>query len=801
MITPKVYIDFERDGSWTDVSAYIETVGTLGGMSVVDQRIADIGTCVLRAINTDRRWSPDNAAGPYYPYLLPLRPVKVEATDGSTTWPIWRGYTTSITPDADQYGVLYATIECADILHLFQTYGITIPVQENILPGDLVRVVTSTALKAPRATGYLEFSGVPDDGDTVTIGAMTYRFVAALAQANDVLLGQSVAETMDNLVAAIHRDDGSGTLYHAATERHPRVTAATDGETLDIPTAGVAQGFAVGRWPDNDNLYYTGQSFTLTIGGGLDVFSLWFGNRGGSPVGTMTWKIFVFDPDAGETVGAALETGTFTPVTPEPAWNTIPPAGTTYLEPGVYKLELEPTVDQASGDYWNVLASDGAAGDVYEGGTFWQLQADPLDEWGEWVGQDLTMTLTCSATRVMLTATVRGAWGNDIALSSTSGVVSASDTTLTGGVDYPAGLLDTEDGQRVISLAGEDWSEDTNALAALGEIARAEFGLLWVARDGTITFRDQQYTFLKANDAPDMVLDDDHEVQFATLSIDNVKNRIVVTYTPYAELEGVVVARAQEPIRVLSTRKKAYKRWNPSDDVTAERGLSVVRLKYVDVDTGQIAAATDIQQPLVPGSDYRVFPGALGAGVDRSGEGWIEFALALTGSGIEVHMTNTQNRHLWVHDLQVRGTALVKYDPITVIVEDIDSQDSYGQRELPFDIPLLSGNIRDYATLLGQYLLSHYKDPFLRVGVVGFRGVESVGGQSVFGIEIGDIIQASETQTGIVDQTFLVIGVQYALASGQVPQALLYLARLDDIPYGIYDDPELGVYNQTHYAL
>jgi len=27
------------------------------------------------------------------------------------------------------------------------------------------------------------------------------------------------------------------------------------------------------------------------------------------------------------------------------------------------------------------------------------------------------------------------------------------------------------------------------------------------------------------------------------------------------------------------------------------------------------------------------------------------------------------------------------------------------------------------------------------------------------------------------------------------------LVRLDDIPYGIYDDPELGVYNQTHYAL
>jgi hypothetical protein len=87
-ITPRVYIDFDRDGSWTEVTAYIETAATIGGMSVVDNRIADIGTCTLRAINTDRRWSPDNAGSPYYPYLLPNRPVKIEATDGVTTWPV-----------------------------------------------------------------------------------------------------------------------------------------------------------------------------------------------------------------------------------------------------------------------------------------------------------------------------------------------------------------------------------------------------------------------------------------------------------------------------------------------------------------------------------------------------------------------------------------------------------------------------------------------------------------------------------------------------------------------------------------
>ncbi len=357
-------------------------------------------------------------------------------------------------------------------------------------------------------------------------------------------------------------------------------------------------------------------------------------------------------------------------------------------------------------------------------------------------------------------------------------------------------------GLRALSQAGEDWSEDTNALSALTEIAQAEFGLLWVAPDGTLTFRDRDYLFLRATAAPDLTLNDDHNIQFATLSVDDVKNRVVVTYTPYAELPGVVVARAQEPIRVLSSRvKKPYKRWNPSDDITSERGLSIVRLNYIDVETGQIASATDLEQPLTPGSDYRVHYGSAGVGIDWSGEGWVGFALALTGSGVEVHLTNNQSRHLWVHGLQVRGTARVKYDPITIVIEDVDSQAEYGRRELPFHIPLLSDNIRDYAVLLGQYLLGRSKSPFLRVGLVGFSGVEQVGGVDVYGITIGDVIQASETQTGVSGQTFLVIGLQYAFAQEQPPQALFYLARLDDIPYGIYDDPELGVYNQTHYAL
>lgn len=801
-ITPRVYIDFDRDGSWTEVTAYIETAATIGGMSVVDNRIADIGTCTLRAINTDRRWSPDNAGSPYYPYLLPNRPVKIEATDGVTTWPVWRGFTASIAPDPDPYGSLYATIECVDILALLQTYGISLPTQENILPGDLVKLVTSGALRAPRATGYLDFAGNAANGNTVTVGAVTYRFVTALAQANDVLIGDDAVETAENLIAAIHRDEGSGTLYHASTARHPQVTAALDGETIDIPTAGVAQGFAIGRF-DNGNMYYEGQRIKVNTGGLLSQFELWFSNRGGTPVGDVKWAWY----DAREGIpgpySTLYEEGTFTPDAAEPVWNTITPVGTTYLTPGHYFLYLSPQSPQTTGNYWVVLASDGNAGDVYADGAFDQLQTDPPGAWTEWPNQDMTLKVTLAPRpRVTLTANARGAWGNAIALAESGANLSVSGTTLAGGVDYPDGLLDVEAGLRALSQAGEDWSEDTNALSALTEIAQAEFGLLWVAPDGTLTFRDRDYLFLRATAAPDLTLNDDHNIQFATLSVDDVKNRVVVTYTPYAELPGVVVARAQEPICVLSSRvKKPYKRWNPSDDITSERGLSIVRLNYIDVETGQIASATDLEQPLTPGSDYRVHYGKADVGIDWSGEGWVGFALALTGSGVEVHLTNNQSRHLWVHGLQVRGTARVKYDPITIVIEDVDSQAEYGRHELPFHIPLLSDNIRDYAVLLGQYLLGRSKSPFLRVGLVGFSGVEQVGGVDVYGITIGDVIQASETQTGVSGQTFLVIGLQYAFAQEQPPQALFYLARLDDIPYGIYDDPELGVYNQTHYAL
>ncbi len=68
------------------------------------------------------------------------------------------------------------------------------------------------------ARSTLTFTAQPTAADTVTLGDVTYTFVAAIAVANDVLIGDTVADSIDNLVSAINlSSSGSGSLYHEDT--------------------------------------------------------------------------------------------------------------------------------------------------------------------------------------------------------------------------------------------------------------------------------------------------------------------------------------------------------------------------------------------------------------------------------------------------------------------------------------------------------------------------------------------------------------------------------------------------------
>lgn len=96
------------------------------------------------------------------------------------------------------------------------------------------QVVTGVGVQG---TGTLTGTTIAAD-DTVTIGAVTYTFVAALsapAVAYEVLVGATDSDSLDNLIAAINGDAGEGATYGTGTVAHPLVTAAAGaGDTMDV---------------------------------------------------------------------------------------------------------------------------------------------------------------------------------------------------------------------------------------------------------------------------------------------------------------------------------------------------------------------------------------------------------------------------------------------------------------------------------------------------------------------------------------------------------------------------------------
>ncbi len=86
------------------------------------------------------------------------------------------------------------------------------------------------------ATGTLTLTGLPIANETVTIGTKIYTWKASVTTgANEVEIGGSMSDSLDNLIAAINGGSGSGTVYGSLTVAHTQVTAAAGvGETMVV---------------------------------------------------------------------------------------------------------------------------------------------------------------------------------------------------------------------------------------------------------------------------------------------------------------------------------------------------------------------------------------------------------------------------------------------------------------------------------------------------------------------------------------------------------------------------------------
>ncbi len=103
--------------TWTNVTSYVREMTTDRGRS--DDWGTFDGSASVVLSNRDRRFDPFNTSGPYYGKLLPRRQIRITATYGGTTYPVFRGFVAGWPPvwtDAGKDSTV--TLSCFDAMGL-----------------------------------------------------------------------------------------------------------------------------------------------------------------------------------------------------------------------------------------------------------------------------------------------------------------------------------------------------------------------------------------------------------------------------------------------------------------------------------------------------------------------------------------------------------------------------------------------------------------------------------------------------------------------------------------------------------
>jgi hypothetical protein len=102
-----------------DLTPNVRNITINRGRNILsDQYIA--GDAVVRVIDPDGAWNPQNTSSPYYPYLVPLRKLRISATTDTKDAFLFSGYTTEYRysfPQGQEVG--YVDIYCSDAFKLF----------------------------------------------------------------------------------------------------------------------------------------------------------------------------------------------------------------------------------------------------------------------------------------------------------------------------------------------------------------------------------------------------------------------------------------------------------------------------------------------------------------------------------------------------------------------------------------------------------------------------------------------------------------------------------------------------------
>ena len=137
------------------------------------------GSCIVRVVDPNGDWNPQNPSSPYFGLLQPLRKLVITGTYNGTPYPLFAGYTLSYAysyPKNEEFG--YVDIQCTDAFTLFNKSAIT-----TVTGGTAGQTTGARINKILDMVGFPGSQRVIDTGDvTVQADPGTLRTVLQALQ-------------------------------------------------------------------------------------------------------------------------------------------------------------------------------------------------------------------------------------------------------------------------------------------------------------------------------------------------------------------------------------------------------------------------------------------------------------------------------------------------------------------------------------------------------------------------------------------------------------------------------------------
>jgi hypothetical protein len=207
------------------------------------------GNLSLRIVDQNGDFNPQNASGPYYELLDPMRKVQITATYAGTTYPLFSGFITSYTTttplNADE--VAYTTIAAVDAFRLAQNAQIS-----------TVTGASAGNLSGTRINQILDQIDWPASMRDVDAGLTTLQADPGTARTS--LAAMQTVEISE--YGALYVDAAGSFVFQDRS-----VTTESIGGTATVfNDNGTDIGYANAIWRLDDTLVYNSASITRTGG-------------------------------------------------------------------------------------------------------------------------------------------------------------------------------------------------------------------------------------------------------------------------------------------------------------------------------------------------------------------------------------------------------------------------------------------------------------------------------------------------------------------------------------------------------